>query len=220
MESIKSYIETFKDTLFGNGCNFIGTTEQVLKQLDAQSEKDFDIVNELYSKLEEITKSNVKLYGGYLYIFYRIAYEFEFDVNFKWAEVVNEGYEWEDLVFEQKNTVQLVAETYGEELFSKYFPSVFILTLLRIVDDANASQIAEYIVSSNIIAYRGVFQNTDSTEEDWVSDEVIIILKAIGYDINDYEGDCEISGRYFSYVGYNMGYDYYKLAESFRDSNS
>jgi hypothetical protein len=47
-------------------------------------------------------------------------------------------------------------------------------------------------------------------------------LKIIGYDIHDYEMDggfCTINGIHFLDAGLDMGYDYLRLAEDFRDSN-
>jgi len=71
-----------------------------------------------------------------------------------------------------------------------------------------------------VSAYKKVFPDTNDTIEDFVSDMVIELLKAIGYDISDYEGECTIEGRYFLDIGLDMGYDYIRLAEDFRDSNA
>ena len=59
----------------------------------------------------------------------------------------------------------------------------------------------------------------NDTLEDFVSDIVIELLKAIGYDINDYEGECTIEAQYFLDAGLDMGFNYLSLAEDFRDSN-
>ena len=62
----------------------------------------------------------------------------------------------------------------------------------------------------------------DKEDEDFVSDIVLNILKIIGYDIHDYEMDggfCTINGVHFLDAGLDMGYDYLRLAEDFRDSN-
>jgi hypothetical protein len=70
-----------------------------------------------------------------------------------------------------------------------------------------------------VAAFKKTFPTTNDTIEDFVSDIVIELLKAIGYDINDYEGECTIEAQYFLDAGLDMGFNYLSLAEDFRDSN-
>ena len=216
------YLDYFKKQEFSNQSEFIQNTKKLFTGFSWENEKDCDEVADLHNQLNEITQSDVPRYGGYLYLFTKIAYELgegEYDTHFEWDYAIDHGYDWWDITGISKTVVELVGEKYGESEFNKYFCSLFLLTLLKIVDDASETGIAEYIVSNNIAAYKKSFPDTNDATEDFVSDIVIELLKTIGYDIHDYEGECKIEGRYFLDIGLDMGYNYLKLAEDFRDSN-
>jgi hypothetical protein len=216
------YLNYFKKQEFSNQSEFIEDTKKLFTGFSWENEKDCDEVADLHNQLNEITQSDVPRYGGYLYLFTKIAYELgegEYDTHFEWDYAIDHGYDWWDITGISKTVVELVGEKYGESEFNKYFCSLFLLTLLKIVDDASETGIAEYIVSNNVDAYKKVFPDTNDATEDFVSDIVIELLKTIGYDIHDYEGECKIEGRYFLDIGLDMGYDYLRLAEDFRDSN-
>lgn len=216
------YLNYFKKQEFSNRSEFIQNTKKLFTGFSWENEKDCDEVADLHKQLNEITQSDVPRYGGYLYLFTKIAYELgegEYDTHFEWDYAIDHGYDWWDITGISKTVVELVGEKYGESEFNKYFCSLFLLTLLKIVDDASETGIAEYIVSNNIAAYKKSFPDTNDSTEDFVSDIVIELLKTIGYDIHDYEGECKIEGRYFLDIGLDMGYDYLRLAEDFRDSN-
>ena len=214
------YLNYFKKQEFSNQSEFIQNTKKLFTGFSWENEKDCDEVADLHKQLNEITQSDVPRYGGYLYLFTKIAYELgegEYDTHFEWDYAIDHGYDWWDITGISKTVVELVGEKYGESEFNKYFCSLFLLTLLKIVDDASETGIAEYIVSNNIAAYKKSFPDTNDAIEDFVSDIVIELLKTIGYDIHDYEGECKIEGRYFLDIGLDMGYNYLKLAEDFRD---
>ena len=216
------YLNYFKKQEFSNQSEFIQNTKKLFTGFSWENEKDCDEVADLHNQLNEITQSDVPRYGGYLYLFTKIAYELgegEYDTHFEWDYAIDHGYDWWDITGISKTVVELVGEKYGESEFNKYYCSLFLLTLLKIVDDASETGIAEYIVSNNIAAYKKSFPDTNDATEDFVSDIVIELLKTIGYDIHDYEGECKIEGRYFLDIGLDMGYNYLKLAEDFRDSN-
>ena len=216
------YLNYFKKQEFSNQSEFIQNTKKLFTGFSWENEKDCDEVADLHKQLNEITQSDVPRYGGYLYLFTKIAYELgegEYDTHFEWDYAIDHGYDWWDITGISKTVVELVGEKYGESEFNKYFCSLFLLTLLKIVDDASETGIAEYIVSNNIAAYKKSFPDTNDATEDFVSDIVIELLKTIGYDIHDYEGECKIEGRYFLDIGLDMWYNYLKLAEDFRDSN-
>ena len=216
------YLNYFKKQEFSNQSEFIEDTKKLFTGFSWENEKDCDEVADLHNQLNEITQSDVPRYGGYLYLFTKIAYELgegEYDTHFEWDYAIDHGYDWWDITGISKTVVELVGEKYGESEFNKYFCSLFLLTLLKIVDDASETGIAEYIVSNNIAAYKKSFPDTNDATEDFVSDIVIELLKTIGYDIHDYEGECKIEGRYFLDIGLDMGYDCLRLAEDFRDSN-
>ena len=217
IEKYKQVFSTGKDPLK----DFILLTNKIFRSLSYENNDDHETVSNLYKELIKLTEEDFKKYGGYLFIFTKIAEEKgegEYDVWFNWDIAINNGYSWIEMISKRKNTVHNVLDEFGKEKFEVYFPSLFILTLLKIVDSATHEEIAEFIVSNDISAYRNAL-NIDNSDEDFVSDIVILILKTIGYDLSKYKGECKINSSNFLDIGYNMGYNYLSLAEDFRDSN-
>jgi hypothetical protein len=212
----------FSDQTFDNVHDFISRTNDLFENFSWESEIDCEAISALYYKLSEITLTNCPRYGGYLYLFTQISKkmgEGEYDTYFNWDIALEHGYDWNDITSSGETVVHKVGKMYEKNKFDVYFASLFVLTLLRSVDDASAEGIAEFIVANDIHAYGEVFKDVDvSILEDYIADYVIAILDAAGYDIYDYEGECTINGIYFN-RGFDMGYDYLRLAEDFRDSN-
>ena len=222
IEKIKEqYFTYFQDQTFDNVHNFISRTKDLFGNFSWENEIDCEAIYDLYNKLSEITLTSCPRYGGYLYLFTQISEEKgnrEYNTYFNWDIALEHGCDWNDITSNGETVVHMVGEKYEKNKFDIYFASLFVLTLLRSVDDASAEGIAEFIVANDIHAYGVVFKDDVSKLEDYIGDYVIAILKAAGYDIHDYEGECTINGIYFN-RGFEMGYDYLRLAEDFRDSN-
>jgi hypothetical protein len=218
----KLYLTYFSDQTFDNVHDFISRTNSLFENFSWESEIDCEAISDLYKKLTEITLTDSPRYGGYLYLFTKISEklgEGEYDTYFNWDIALEHGYDWNDITSSGETIVHKVGKMHEKNKFDVYFASLFVLTLLRSVDDASAEGIAEFIVANDIHAYGEVFKDVDvSILEDYIADYVIAILNAAGYDIYDYEGVCTINGIYFN-RGFDMGYDYLRLAEDFRDSN-
>ena len=218
----KLYLTYFSDQTFDNVHDFISRTNSLFENFSWESEIDCEAISDLYKKLTEITLTDSPRYGGYLYLFTKISEklgEGEYDTYFNWDIALEHGYDWNDITSSGETVVHKVGKMYQKNKFDVYFTSLFVLTLLRSVDDASAEGIAEFIVANDIHAYGEVFKDVDvSILEDYIADYVIAILDTDGYDIHDYEGECTINGIYFN-RGFDMGYDYLRLAEDFRDSN-
>jgi len=219
----KEYLNYFRDQKFEDVIDFIKVTNQLFKSFSWESESDCEEVADLYNKLSEITSTDCPRYGGYLYLFTQISSDMgegEYDTYFDWDIALEYGYSWHYITSNNQTVVHMVANEYEQNKFNIYFASLFVMTLLRSVDDAQSEDIAEFIVANDIHAYGEAFKDVDVTKmEDYIGDFVIAILKAMNYDINDYEGDCLIEGRHFLDMDLEMGYNYLKLAEDFRDSN-
>ena len=220
LEKIEQYTEYFKHQNYKDVIDFKLVTSEFFIHFDWSNESDKKKIEGLYDNLKEITFSNCPKYGGYLYLFTQIEGVEDFDIYFNWDIAVEHGYNWHDIIASGETVVHKVANEYDQDDFNNHFASLFVLTLLGSVDNAQSEEIAEFIVANNVEAYKKVFQDTE--DEDFVSDIVINILKIIGYDIHDYEMDgefCIINGIHFLDAGLDMGYDYLRLAEDFRDSN-
>ena len=91
------YLDYFKKQEFSNQSEFIQNTKKLFTGFSWENEKDCDEVADLHKQLNEITQSDVPRYGGYLYLFTKIAYELgegEYDTHFEWDYAIDHGYDW------------------------------------------------------------------------------------------------------------------------------
>ena len=213
---------TFDDTIK----HFIEKTSAELKKYSWESEDDCDLVYDLFEELKEITETDVPRYGGYLYLFSMISEEIgegEFMTMFDWDFLEDLEFTWHDMIGDGKNAITKTAEIHGLENFKRYFPSIFVLNLLQSIDYADSEEVCDYILSSNNDAALEVFSAEEIEEMgndfgDWIADAIIEILKAIGYDLDEYEGAITFNGVHFLKQGMDLGYDYLQLSEDLRDS--
>ena len=98
-------------------------------------------------------------------------------------------------------------------LFSGYFIKALELLVYR--DDNE--MIAEFIVNQSVQTIEDEY-NVDTLMGDWLGDITAELIENIyGYDIKDYDGECEIEGYYFE-QNHSMGYDFYSYAQDIIDS--
>jgi hypothetical protein len=98
-------------------------------------------------------------------------------------------------------------------LFSGYFIKALELLVYR--DDNE--MIAEFIVNQSVQTIEDEY-NVDTLMGDWLGDITAELIENIyGYDIKDYDGECEIEAYYFG-QNHSMGYDFYSYAQDIIDS--
>ena len=98
-------------------------------------------------------------------------------------------------------------------LFSGYF--IKALELLIYSDDNE--MIAEFIVNQSVQTIEDEY-NVEAEMGDWIGDLTAELIENIyGYDIKDYDGECEIDGYYFGQAN-TMGYDFHSYAQDIIDS--
>ncbi len=98
-------------------------------------------------------------------------------------------------------------------LFSGYFIKALELLVYR--DDNE--MIAEFIVNQSVQTIEDEY-NVDTLMGDWLGDITAELIENIyGYDIKDYDGECEIEGYYFE-QNHSMGYDFHSYAQDIIDS--
>jgi hypothetical protein len=92
--------------------------------------------------------------------------------------------------------------------FLNYLSSYFIYSIESIVAEDNAEELAEFIfsISSNTF-------NEINDDENYISDQILDVLKAFGFDIKNYQGDCEIGPNYYLKNSVSSGYDYITFCE-------
>ena len=168
IEKIKEqYFTYFQDQTFDNVHNFISRTKNLFENFSWENEIDCEAIYDLYNKLSEITLTSCPRYGGYLYLFTQISDEMgdkEYNTNFNWDIALEHGYDWNDITSNGETVVHIVGKKYEKNKFDIYFASLFVLTLLRSVDDASAEGIAEFIVANDIHEYGAVFKDDVSSK--------------------------------------------------------
>ena len=98
-------------------------------------------------------------------------------------------------------------------LFSGYF--IKALELLAYSDDKE--MLAEFIVNQSIQTIEDEYK-VEGEMGDWIGDITAELIENIyGYDIKEYDGECEIDGYYFGQAN-SMGYDFHSYAQDIIDS--
>lgn len=101
--------------------------------------------------------------------------------------------------------------------FVLLFSCYFIVALETLINLDDKEMIAEFIVNQSISTIEDDY-NVNDDEGDWISDLVTDLIEHVyGYDIFDYEGECEIEANYF-HRNLTMGYDYHAYSQDIIDS--
>ena len=101
--------------------------------------------------------------------------------------------------------------------FVLLFSCYFIVALETLINLDDKEMIAEFILNQSISTIEDDY-NVNDDEGDWISDLVTDLIEHIyGYDIFDYEGECEIEANYF-HRNLTMGYDYHAYSQNIIDS--
>jgi hypothetical protein len=92
--------------------------------------------------------------------------------------------------------------------FINYISSYFIYSIESIVAEDEAEELAEFIFSISSNTFSEILD-----DENCIVDQIIDVLRAYGFNINDYEGNCEIYPNYYLKNSVNSGYDYVKFCK-------
>lgn len=212
------FMDKFKGLGFSSIYNFISESDNLLKLIQESGSKNPESeACKIYDVLYEFTETNQDKLVGLLFIFSKIAERYDIYLDFEYSWLDDYAYSLDELTENDHNLVGLICEQFGESQFSendfKYvFTTKFICTLTSLVDEIDGEDLAEFIVSCNQDQY--TLRDNDEWGSDWIADMSLDILKSIGYDICDFEGECTIYPNYFLASSYEMGYDYIALGES------
>lgn len=92
--------------------------------------------------------------------------------------------------------------------FLNLLSSYFIYSIESIVSEDEAEELAEFIFSISANTYSVI--NDDAN---YIVDQILDVLNAFGFDINNYEGECEIEPNYYLKSSVSSGYDYITFCE-------
>ncbi|MDA9835319.1 hypothetical protein N9C00_00025 [Flavobacteriales bacterium] len=102
--------------------------------------------------------------------------------------------------------------------FILLFSGYFIKALELLINTSNYEMIAEFIVNQSIQTIEGDFK-VEAPMGDWLGDVTAELIENLyGYDIKDYDGECEVDGYYFGGQANTMGYDFHRYAQDIIDS--
>jgi hypothetical protein len=92
--------------------------------------------------------------------------------------------------------------------FLNLLSSYFIYSIESIVAEDEAEELAEFILSISSNTYREI---TD--DENYIVDQILDVLNVYGFNINNYEGDCEIYPNYYLKSSISSSNDYITFCE-------
>lgn len=97
------------------------------------------------------------------------------------------------------------------------FCAYFFIALETLIQLDDKEMLAEFIINQSISTIEDDY-NVDTDTGDWIGDVTLELIEAVlGYDLQDYEGECEIDGYNFGQAN-TMGYDYHSYAQDIIDS--
>lgn len=116
----------------------------------------------------------------------------------------------ENVVRSEKLEMAKVNEDFEEfTRFSNLLMSYFVYALDTVVEQNDAEELAEFIFSISANNYSGL-----SDDDNAIPDLILDVLKALGYDVHEFEGSSEISANYYLKSSVSSGYDYIAFSES------
>lgn len=158
-------------------------------------------------------------------------YDFEYhrdDVNEYFSLGEEESFDEDDLldmlrdesllkrIIEKENLTETTLSPNNTD-FVLLFSGYFIKALELLIYSDNNEMIAEFIVNQSVQTIEDEF-NVEALMGDWIGDITAELIENIyGYDIKDYDGECEIDDYYFG-QSHLMGYDFHSYAQDIIDS--
>ena len=116
----------------------------------------------------------------------------------------------ENVVRSEKLEIAKVNEDFEEfTRFSNLLSSYFVYALDTVVEQNDAEELAEFIFSISASSLSEL-----SDDDNAIPDQILEVLKALGYDVHEFEGSSEISANYYLKSSVSSGYDYIAFSES------
>jgi len=106
--------------------------------------------------------------------------------------------------------ISKINEDYTEfTRFSNLLSSYFVYSLDAVVEQNDAEELAEFIFSISASSHSELLDDDNA-----IPDQILDVLKALGYDLHEFEGSSEISANYYLKSSVSSGYDYKAFSES------
>ena len=188
------------------------------------NEENEDELNTIDSEIDNLIKENPKYYilgklfekYGYEYYSYDLHSYLSFVEDSD--EVLSSQIEKSLLsrVIEKEHLAQTVISEANID-FILLFSSYFIVALETLIESDDKEMIAEFILNQSISTIEDDY-NVEGDMGDWISDLTTDIIKyTYGFDIFDYDGECEIDGNNFG-QGKSKGYNYFDFSQDIINS--
>jgi len=121
-----------------------------------------------------------------------------------------------EMIIEKENLKNEVISQDNFDFVLK-FGAYFLIALETLIERDDKEMVAEFIINQSTSTIEDYY-NVDTDSGDWISDVTLEIIEGVlGYELTDYEGECEIDGYYFGQAN-TMGYDYHGYAQDIIDS--
>ena len=116
----------------------------------------------------------------------------------------------ENVVKAEQLEIAKVNEDFDEfTRFSNLLSSYFVYALDTVVEQNDAEELAEFIFSISASSHSEL-----SDDDNAIPDQILDVLKALGYNVHEFEGSSEISANYYLKSSVSSGYDYIAFSES------
>lgn len=116
----------------------------------------------------------------------------------------------ENVVKAEQLEITKVNEDFDEfTRFSNLLLSYFVYALDTVVEQNDAEELAEFIFSISASSHSEL-----SDDDNAIPDQILDVLKALGYDVHEFEGSSEIFANYYLKSSVSSGKDYIAFSES------
>ena len=106
--------------------------------------------------------------------------------------------------------ISKINEDYSEfTRFSNLLSSYFVYSLDNVVEQNDAEELAEFILSISASNNSAL-----SDDENAIPDQILDVLSGLGFDIHDYDGSSEINSTHYLKNSVSSGYDYLAYSEN------
>lgn len=156
----------------------------------------------------------------------KLGFEYDHPEILEYFQFTDDEHELKDMLREESLLSRVIKKEGLESKkiksksddFLLNFSGYFMVALELLVYHEDNEMLAEFIVSQSLSNIEDEYDVDSHSGDDWIADLTEAIIHHVyGFDIQDYEGECEIDGHNFG-TTLTMGYDYHAYAQDIIDS--
>ncbi|MDA8628605.1 hypothetical protein N9P12_01060 [Bacteroidia bacterium] len=191
--------------------------------LEASNDDD-TLMDQIDEEIESLLDNDPKYYI-ISKLMDKLGFEYDHPEILEYFQFTDDEVELKDMLSEESLLSRVIKKeglenkkiTSKSDDFLLNFSGYFMVALELLVYCEDNEMLAEFIVSQSVSNIEDEY-DVDSLSGDWIADLTeAIIHNVYGFDIQDYEGECEIDGYNFG-TTMTMGYNYHAYAQEIIDS--